>query len=283
MKKIIFTLFCYLLAPGFAFAQSQTLPQNILFDDSDIIVRAEPTTEEVKITDEDKNKASSSARALLKSAPRKITPQDTSSFKSLSKPKTKAPTKPTFAAPFGMLWNSSISSTRNQGIQLNMVDLKDYPNSFEATRLPKAIDFFDHVYVSFGHSDELYRIIAYSIKIDDDASASKTLDYYRTYSEYLDKKYGNMKQEFTPATITKIIKDDQDKEQEIEEQAPLGNPEFLSQLESGQAVLYSTYHNDNIEATLSISVDGDKKSYITIEYLNMQILKQNENQTIDAL
>jgi len=263
MKKIIFTLFCYLLAPGFAFAQSQTLPQNILFDDSDIIVRAEPTTEEVKITDEDKNKASSSARALLKSAPRKITPQDTSSFKSLSKPKTKAPTKPTFAAPFGMLWNSSISSTRNQGIQLNMVDLKDYPNSFEATRLPKAIDFFDHVYVSFGHSDELYRIIA--------------------YSEYLDRKYGNMKQEFTPATITKVIKDDQDKEQEIEEQAPLGNPEFLSQLESGQAVLYSTYHNDNIEATLSISVDGDKKSYITIEYLNMQILKQNENQTIDAL
>ena len=39
----------------------------------------------------------------------------------------------------------------------------------------------------------------------------------------------------------------------------------MTQLENGTAVLFSTYHNDKIEVTLSISVDGDKKSYIVID------------------
>lgn len=281
MEKNVLVIFCSLFALLYSNpinAQSA----NLLFDDSDIIVRATAETTAASVNEKDKNSAAQSAKALLSQTPRKISTQDIPEFKSLHK-SSHSETKPTFPAPFGLLWNSSINTTRNQGIQLNMVDIKDYPDSFEASHLPKSIDFFDRVYVTFGHTDELYRIIAYSQNFEDNASAEKTLNYYRTYSEYLNKKYGNMEQIFNPATITKTIQDEQGQDKEIQEEAPLGNPDFLEQLANGQAVLFSTYHNDKVEAVLSINVDGDKKSSIVIEYRNLQILKQQENSTIDAL
>lgn len=281
MKNFIALLSGLFLATN---AYAQGAAPNLLFDDSDFIVRAE--TADVIDTKTDKQaetNAALSAKALLNQTPRKIVVEDMSGFKFSGKSSNKSNSKKQFLAPFGLMWNASIADTRDQGIQLNMVELKDYPNSFQAFKLPKMIDFFDRVYVSFGNTDELYRILAYSQLIEDDSSASQILDYYKTYSEYLDKKYGNMKQEYTPAIVTKTVKDEKGKEQTVEEEAPLGNPDFLSQLEEGAAVLYSTYHNDKVEATLSIGVDGDKKSYITIDYRNLQILKQQENTTIDAL
>ena len=281
MKKLALLLFyplsCFLFAIA-ANAQST----NLLFDDSDIIVRAETPDITPSASESDKLSAAASAKALLKQAPRKITPQNMPEFKS-SRKKSHKESKPTFPAPFGLLWNASVDTTRNQGIQLTAIDLKDYPESYSASQLPKKLDFFDKVYITFGHTDELYRIIAYSHNFADNAAADKTIDYYRTYSEYLDKKYGNMEQNYTPAILTKTVKDSQGKDQEIKEEAPLGNPDFLEQLMTGEAVLYSTYHNNDVEATLSINVDGDKKSSIVIEYRNLQIMKQQENSTIDAL
>lgn len=258
--------------------------QNLLFDDSDIIVRAETSAAQSQQFDEQaESQATSSAKAMLRQSPRKLIGDDLPDFKSIGRSSHQNNTAQTFPAPFGLLWNSSVSTTRNQGVQLDFVEIKDYPNSYQASRLPKMVDFFDRVYISFGNTDELYRILAYSQLIDDDASANKILSYYKTYSEYLDKKYGNMKQEFIPAKIRKVSKDKQGKEVTTEENAPIGNPEFLSQLENGSAVLFSTYNNDKIEVTLSISVDGDKKSYIVIDYRNLQIIKKQENSTIDAL
>ncbi|MBQ9234961.1 MAG: hypothetical protein IJ184_00655 [Alphaproteobacteria bacterium] len=258
--------------------------QNLLFDDSDIIVRAAEDVEQSAGIDSSANAAAAAdAKALLKQAPRKLTAPRTSQFKSSAPVISKSTDKLTFPAPFGLLWNAGISSTRNQGVELTKVEMKDYPDSFLANRLPKKLDFFERVYVSFGKTDELWRILAYSSAIEDEPDASKTLHIYKTYSEYLNKKYGNMDQMFTPAQITKTIKDAQGKEQTITEEAPLGNPDFLNQLAAGTAVLYSTYHNSDISATLSIEVDGDKKSYIVIDYSNLKIIQQQENTTLDAL
>ena len=78
-------------------------------------------------------------------------------------------------------------------------------------------------------------------------------------------------------------KNAQGKEEEITEEHPIGNPNFLAQLQSGEAVLYSTYYDENIASALSIGVDGDKKSYIVIDYRNLDILKKQEEKTLDAL
>lgn len=283
MKQII------MLATGLffisnAFAENDGSSPNLLFDDSDIIVRAEMSDEDSSPEDKQSaEQALSSAKAMLNQTPHKLIGNDIPSFESIGNPSLKTDLSKTFPAPFGLMWNASVATTNNQGVQLDSVEIKDYPNSYQAFHLPKMVDFFDRVYLSFGKNDELYRILAYSQFLDDDSSAGKVLAYYKTYSEYLDKKYGNMKQEFIPAKISKTIENTDGKTTTVEEDDPIGNPRFLSQLENGTAVLFSTYNNDKIEVTLSISVDGDQKSYIVIDYRNIQILKQQETSTIDAL
>lgn len=275
MKKIIFAMPLVLLSFNVA-AQND----NLLFDDGDIIVRTNTAQQNQDSNNNYDAAAAAMAKNLLKSAPRRLEPPKTVSFGSASPRKAKRHNLATFNAPFGLLWNASINETKAQGIELTPVDMKDYPDSFSATRLPKAINFFERVYISFGEEDELQRILAYSHAIEDDSHASKTIQYYKKYSENLEQKYGNMEQFFTPAPI--------EEKKEGNKDAPkpdnsIGNPNFLSQLADGTAVLYSTYHNDNISATLSIDVDGEQKSYIVIDYSNLQVIKQQDKTTYDAL
>lgn len=289
MKKyLLLFLVSVLLLPGSLLAQDDSLPQNFLFDDADIIVTApeEPDVQAPSAADKEQAAAAavSSARSLLDQKPAKLRQKNFPKFKtreiSRSLTKNEAETKD---APFGLLWGASIADTRNQGVQLSTADMKDYVNSFLATRLPKPIAFFDRVYIVYGKEDELYRVLAYSQLIDDDASASKVLGYYNTYSELLNKKYGNKEQDFTPAMINKTVKNAKGQDEIVQEAAPIGNQDFLAQLQSGDAVLFSTYYNKDVAAALSIGVDGDEKSYIVIDYKNLQILEKQEAKTLDAL
>ena len=270
-------------------AQNNSFDKSFLFDENDIIVRAEPGEENQAIIKKDLNKdinnAIDQAKNLLQKKP--------TSLPKINIPETKNERQPKQAkilnaeqlkeAPFGLFWGSNQASTLNQGINLTPTKLKDYENSFLATSLPKPIDFFERVYAVFGKDDELYRILTYSKFISDDSSAQKTLDEYNKYSKLLEKKYGNKQEFFTPATIERTIKNTRGKEEIIKETAPLGNPDFLNQLASGNAFLYSTYNNQDVAAALSISVDGEKKSYIVIDYKNLKILQKQEASTLDAL
>ncbi len=283
MKKSIIALGLTIILPSVGFSQDNGFTKDILFDPS-----APTAADEQKQnlnTEENISDAVDSARNLLNQKPIKLRQQKFPEFKSraLSASSTTAPTQELDSAPFGLYWASTMDNTRNQGVTLTPVEMEDYANSFLAGNLPKAIDFFERVYVTYGEENKLYRILAYSKLIDDDASASKVLKEYNTYSEYLNKKYGNKQEDFTPAVISKTITNAQGKEETVTENAPIGNPEFLSQLLSGDAVLFSTYYNDDIAAALSIGVDGDKKTYIVIDYKNLEILKKQEAETLDAL
>lgn len=190
------------------------------------------------------------------------------------------------SAPFGLLWKASIEATKNLGVILTPIEQKDYVNSFAATHLPKDPKGFREIYLTFGEENELWRMIAYGEFINDTPDAAKVLKEYRMYSRLLSRKYGNAKEFFTPATQTvqKTVRENgQDvvKTEQIPE--PMGNPNFLKQLQSGEADLYSTFEGDNIGAALAINVDGDGKSYIIINYTNIKILKEREEETLDIL
>lgn len=190
------------------------------------------------------------------------------------------------SAPFGLLWKASIEATKNLGVILSPIEQKDYVNSFAATHLPKAPKGFREVYLTFGEENELWRIIAYGEFINDTPDAAKVLKEYRMYSRLLSRKYGKAQEFFTPATktIQKTVRENgQDivKTEQIPE--PMGNPNFLAQLQSGEADLYSTFEGDNIGAALAINVDGEGKSYIIINYTNIKILKEREEETLDIL
>ena len=285
IKLFVLLLFC-LLSPLIAVAQDSAVPQNLLFDDADIIVTAEePKAHEEQASKPNREAADhalDSARKLLSQRPVKLQHKNFQITKKAPLKKN-LQTGKTREAPFGLIWGESIADTKNQGVFLTPVEMKDYKNSYSANRLSKKIDFFDHVFVVYGEEDELYRILAYSILMDDDASASKALQAYQTYSALLEKKYGNKKEDFTPATLTKTVKNNQGKEETVTETAPIGNPDFLEQLQNGTAVLFSTYQDNDVAAALSIGVDGDKKSYIVIDYKNLNILKKQENKTLEAL
>ena len=228
-------------------------------------------------------KAEESARRLLEQKPRALRKQ---TFPKLRSRPTAEPSKlvsRTQSAPFGLIWGSTIAETKNQGILLTPIGEKDYVNSFSATRLPKAVDDIARVDVTFGEDDRLWRVIAYGKLLDDNASADKVMQLYKIYSDLLTKKYGHPEEFFTPAQINVTRKNDKGRDITVQEPAPIGNPDFLKQLQSGAAELYSTYYNQEVGAALAVNVDGDGKSYIVIDYKNLQILNAREQETLDAL
>ena len=57
----------------------------------------------------------------------------------------------------------------------------------------------------------------------------------------------------------------------------------MAELQSGQAVLYATFEDQDVGAALAVNVDGDGKSYIIIDYTNLRIFREREEETLNAL
>ena len=189
-------------------------------------------------------------------------------------------------APFGLSWGATYNQTKALGVDMERVERKDSVNDFIVTKLPKPIADFRQVIVSFGENNSLWRLTAYG-RLNDDASASKALHLYRKYYGLLERKYGNAKEFFTPkiTTVEKKVKDEYGVDKvEIEKiSEPIGGADFLAELKSGQAVLYATFEDQDVGAALAVNVDGDGKSYIIIDYTNLRIFREREEQTLDAL
>ena len=229
------------------------------------------------------DEAKAAARKLLSAKPRELKRQNFPKLRQRAAKAALPGENKIQAAPFGLMWGATVAETKNQGIQLAPVGEKDYVNNFSATHLPKALSDFARVDVTFGDNDKLWRIIAYGEPQEDTPDASKVMRLYKIYNDLLTKKYGHPQQFFTPAQIPVEKTGDKGRPVTVEEPAPIGNPQFLSQLQAGTAELYSTYYNDEIGAALAVDVDGEGKSYIVIDYKNLKILRERENQTLDAL
>ena len=69
----------------------------------------------------------------------------------------------------------------------------------------------------------------------------------------------------------------------MQKEQAIGNPDFLKELQNGEAFLYATFENGIVGAALSVNVDGSGQSYITVEYKNLTIMQAREKTTLDAL
>ena len=273
MKKIFLPLmFLPLILPGLTNAQ---ISHDMLLD-SEAIAAAGPSEDAVAQAEE-------SARKLLQQKPQSLRKQTFPKLRSHPAAEPAKVVARSQSAPFGLVWGATVAATRNQGITLTDIDESNYQNNFNATHLPKPLQDITQVDLTFGIEDELWRILAYGKRLDDDASASKVMKMYQTYAGLLEQKYGHKQEFFTPATISVTKQNAQGKNYTVQEQAPLGNPDFLQQLQSGAATLYSTYYNQEVGAALAVNVDGDGKSYIVIDYKNLPILQAREKETLDAL
>lgn len=296
IKNTLLTLLSLLISATTAFAQESggDFYQDILISDE---VKAQIQKEEADTKLQQKgNEAQNQARSLLQKKARPLeidVPQvERRSREKTSKIPTAAPTanqpkaQDLASAPFGLLWGAPVNTINDMGVTLKPIEEKDYRNVFMAGHLPKDAKGFRQINLVFGEEDELWRILAVGDFIDDDAAASKVLREYRKYYRLLARKYGNPKEFFTPKINTvekKVYQNGQFTVVEEKVPAPMSNPDFLSQLQNGEAELYSTFEGNNIGAALAINVDGDGKSYIIIDYKNLKILQSREDETLDIL
>ena len=232
-------------------------------------------SDEIK-TEENAEQAKQNAGRLLNSKPNEIkidSPLLRSHQKKLKKAKKskelKAQNKTLKeheSAPFGLTWGATYDEVKKDGVTLTPIGQKDYVNNFTASHLPKKVSTFREIILTFGIENELWRIIAYGNFINDTPSAEKVLEVYQQYYHLLEQKYGNAQQFYTPKVINvdKItdLGNGKTKTETIPQEQALGNPDFLQELQNGEAFLYATFENGKVGAALSVSVDGNGESYI---------------------
>lgn len=186
------------------------------------------------------------------------------------------------SAPFGLYWAASQENVKKFGFELLPAERKDYKNVFQVANPQQKNNTFAYIIAIFGMQDKLWCIYAQGIPQEDDAKATKVLALYHRYFEALSAKYGNAEEHFEPYTYEeRLIKGEGEKKKVITvtKQNPLGGDNFLQELQEGKAVLYATFQNDKIGVTLGVSVDGDGKSYISVDYKDFALM-DSEQQTI---
>ncbi len=271
MKKLILTLFVLALA-------TSSSAQESFF--GDLIV-----SEEVQ-QEKDMQTGQSAASKILDSAPKKIELDKYEAHKSNLQrhEKESAVWEP---APFGLRWLAPIREIKALRVRLKPVEVKDSPNTYAAYNLPKPVNAFRDVLVSFGYNDSLWRIAAYGRFIKDDSSASKGIAEYKKYYQILSEKYGNAQEFYTPAieNVEEVVPhDDGTSTTSLKQKAiEIGEEGFLQKLMSGEATLYATFENERIGVTLALLADGDGQTYIIVDYKNLTATKREDEDLYEAL
>lgn len=194
-------------------------------------------------------------------------------------------------APFGTIWGYSVQDTEILGIILKDISSRDNPRTFSASFLPKGIPDFDEYVLFYGIENKLWQIVGYGKPIEDDASGSNVLKVYDKYVRLLNIKYGNYKEHFKPKInikeeiipAKKNIKDSKEEIIRTETPTKIGGETFIEDLKSGETSLYSTVGNGSVGVILSVNVNENGKSYIIIDYKNLTLIKEREEQALDAI
>jgi len=190
-------------------------------------------------------------------------------------------------APFGLKWLATKDEILALDVKLAPYAVKDAPNSYMATDLPKPLKLMREVLISFGDGDSLWRISAYSNFIDDDSKASKGLAEYKKLFDMLQEKYGNGEEFYTPyvenVEETATAADGSTSKTIKQHFMQIGDEGFKAKLMSGEATLYATFENDHISVTLALLADGDGQTYTIIDYKNLKINEIEREEIFEAL
>lgn len=271
MKKLILTLFVLALA-------TSSSAQDSFF--GDLIV-----SEEVQ-QEKDMQTGQSEASKILNMAPKKVELDKYEAHKSnLQRHENKSAFwEP---APFGLKWLAPIKEIRALHVRLQQVEVKDAPNTYAVHNLPKPVNAFRDVLISFGYNNSLWRIAAYGKFIKDDSSASKGVAEYKKYYNLLSEKYGNAQEFYSPAieNVEEVVPhDDGTSTTSLKQRAiEIGDVGFLKKLMSGEATLYATFENETIGVTLALLADGEGQTYIIVDYKNLTATKRENEDLYDAL
>ena len=189
-------------------------------------------------------------------------------------------------APFGLLWNASQEKIAELGFELVPAARDNYKNVFMVKNSQQNTNTFTLITAIFGLQNRLWCIYAQSDFIDDTPQANKILDLYHTYYQALEKKYGNAKEFIQLYSYSQEIVEGEGDNKNItivNKENPIGNDNFLQELQEGKAAIYATFSDDIIGITLGISINDKGQSYLSIDYKNLAAMQKEDEDNLNNL
>ena len=186
-------------------------------------------------------------------------------------------------APFGLYWNISSEALTEAGYNLQPAQRDGYDNVYAVTNSKQNNQTFELITAIFGKRNHLWCIYAQSKPQKDTPNGSQVLELYRKYYNALETKYGNAQEFFTPRKYPERQEDENGKVNMIEKQSVIGGDDFLYELKNGTSSLFATFESDTIGVTLTVNVNEHNKSFISLDYKNLQIKKSDEDKNFNDL
>lgn len=191
-------------------------------------------------------------------------------------------------APFGLYWGVSPEETKDINFILQPTERKNYSGVYLADNENKTHPEFKHIIAIYGVRERLWCIYALGTPKEDTPAATEIMHLYKKYYEALEKKYGNAKEFFSPYKYTEeIVKETEDpKKPEItivERENPLGGPTFLQELREEKASLYATFENGEVGVVMSVNVDENNQSFLTLDFKNLKLMQAEKDAELKEL
>ena len=186
-------------------------------------------------------------------------------------------------APFGLYWNISSEALSESGYNLQPAQRDGYDNVYAVTNPKQNNQTFELITAIFGKHNHLWCIYAQSKPQKDTPNGSQVLELYHKYYDALKQKYGNAQEFFTPHKYPERQEDKNGKVNLVEKQSEIGGDDFLYELKNGTSSLFATFESDTIGVTLTVNVNEHNKSFISLDYKNLQIKKSDEDKNFNDL
>ena len=190
-------------------------------------------------------------------------------------------------APFGLFWDISPQETRDLDFEMTPSERADYQEVYLVKNKSQQ-ETFEHIMAIYGTQQHLWCIYAQSKPRDDKPNAEEILKIYKKYYAALDKKYGNAQEFFKPYKYTEEIVEETDdpknpKITKITKENPLGGPTFVEELRDDKTSLYAVFDNGKIGVTLSVFADKNGKTYISLDFKNLNLMKHEKDTNLNEL
>lgn len=191
-------------------------------------------------------------------------------------------------APLGLYWGISQEETKDIDFTLQPAERKNYAEVYLVESEKNLHPEFQHILAIYGKRDSLWCIYAQGTPKEDTPNASEVMNLYKKYYEALEKKYGNAQEYFTPYKYTeeKVEETEDPKKPKIiviEKENPLGGPTFLQELREEKASLYATFENNEVGVVMSVNVNENNQSFLTLDFKNLKLMEAEKNAELTEL
>ena len=155
-------------------------------------------------------------------------------------------------APFGLVWDASASTIEGLGINLSKVEQGDFGVSYAASNLPKTLSDVSTVFLSVGHDDRLWRVVAVSRDFERDGYGTAVRSRYDELKATLAARYGS------PKEFESLSSDDYYRQPD----------NFIYGIYSNENYWGAAFETLELRLELSIDASGTSDSYWRVVYVN---------------